>query len=152
MYGGTLESTPLPWGWAEAHLEAGINFWIATTRPDGRPHVRPVWGVWLDGAFYFSTGSAAIRNLPTNPAISVQLEAGEAVVIIEGRAAELDDRAMLVRAVEAYNVKYHWDMDPDAIPGPFLEVRPDVVYGWLVDGTGRDGGSLFHGTNTKWTF
>ena len=33
-------------------------------RSDGRPHTRPVWGVWLDGAFWFSTGSLADRESP----------------------------------------------------------------------------------------
>ena len=40
-------------------LTAAPNYWISTTRLDSRPHARPVWGVWLDGAFYFSTGSLA---------------------------------------------------------------------------------------------
>ena len=40
----------LPWAEAERRLTASHDFWCATVRPDGRPHVMPVWGVWLDGA------------------------------------------------------------------------------------------------------
>ncbi len=39
----------LPWSWARSRLEHSRNYWVATTWPDGRPHVMPVWGVWQDG-------------------------------------------------------------------------------------------------------
>ena len=45
----------LPWSWAEQQLVTARTYWIATTRPDGRPHCRPVWGVWLPDGFWFST-------------------------------------------------------------------------------------------------
>jgi Pyridoxamine 5'-phosphate oxidase/Protein of unknown function (DUF5131) len=72
----------LPWAWAEQRLVAARNYWIATTRPDGRPHTRPVWGVWLPDGFWFSTGSLARHNLLTNPQIAVHLESGDQVVIV----------------------------------------------------------------------
>ena len=31
------------------------NYWVATVGDDGRPHVMPVWGLWLEGLVYFST-------------------------------------------------------------------------------------------------
>ena len=43
-----LESTPdettglKPWGWAVERLEKSHNYWIATTRPDGGPHLMVV--------------------------------------------------------------------------------------------------------------
>jgi hypothetical protein len=39
--------------------DAGISptQWLATVRPDGRPHVMPVWAIWVDDAFYFVTGT-----------------------------------------------------------------------------------------------
>ena len=55
----------LLWSWAEQRLVDARNYWIATTRPDGRPHCRPVWGVWLPDGFWFSTGSLARHNLAT---------------------------------------------------------------------------------------
>src|SRR5207302_7821785 len=86
MFGGHLEPVRLPWKWATERLSRARNYWIATTRQDGQPHSRPVWGVWLDDAFYFSTGSLAAQNLAANPAITVHLESGSEVVIIEGAA------------------------------------------------------------------
>jgi hypothetical protein len=53
----------LPWSWAQQRLETARTYWIATTRPDSRPHCRPVWGVWLPDGFWFSTGSLARHNL-----------------------------------------------------------------------------------------
>ena len=35
----------LPWGFAEERMAAAQNYWVATVRPDGRPHLTPAWGV-----------------------------------------------------------------------------------------------------------
>jgi Pyridoxamine 5'-phosphate oxidase len=152
MFGGRLEPVLLPWAWATERLIDARNYWIATTRLDDRPHARPVWGVWLDDAFYFSTGSLAAESLPQRPEITVHLESGSEVVIVEGVAAVVGDRALVVRVVDLYNAKYHWDVDPDALPGPFYEVRPRVAFGWTSDATGLDGGAGFHGSATRWKF
>jgi hypothetical protein len=152
MFGGHLEPVLLPWAWAEHRLTVARNYWIASTRLDDRPHTRPVWGVWLDGAFFFSTGSLAAGHLSSRPEITVHLESGSDVVIIESRARVVEDRELIVRIVDAYNLKYRWDVDPDALPGPFYEVRPRVAFGWTSDESGRDAGAGFHGTATRWRF
>src|SRR6266487_5702436 len=91
MFGGYMGSAKLPWTWATERLNRARNYWIATTRPDGKPHSRPVWGVWLNNSFYFSTGSLAAQNLATRPIITVHLESGSEVVIIEGVAELVSD-------------------------------------------------------------
>lgn len=53
----TDEDGMLEWSWADARLSASRNYWVASTSPDGRPSVVPVWGVWVDGAVYFGTDS-----------------------------------------------------------------------------------------------
>ena len=40
----TSDAQLLPWAYAEQRLVAARNYWLATTRPDGRPHVSPAWG------------------------------------------------------------------------------------------------------------
>src|SRR5262249_53702742 len=50
----------LPWSHAEERLERSRNYWICTARPDGRPHSIPVWGFWIEDAFYF--GTARVRK------------------------------------------------------------------------------------------
>ncbi len=81
----------LPWTWAAKRLSASHNYWLATTRPDGRPHVMLVWGVWIDDAFYFSTDqrSRKSRNLAANPNCVVCPEGAGEAVILEGIAEEV---------------------------------------------------------------
>jgi general stress protein 26 len=95
-------------------LAAARNYWVCTTRPDRRPHAKPVWGIWLEGDFLFSTHPETVtaRNLTANPALVVHLESGEQVMIVEGTAKRLDDRALLARFGEAYEAKYDWPLSP----------------------------------------
>lgn len=152
MFGGHIEPVRLPWTWALERLTQARNYWIATTRPDGRPHSRPVWGIWLRTACYFSTGSLAASNILTNPAITLHLESGNEVVILEGVAAMVNTSELLQEIVKLYNQKYHENIDPDQLPGPFYAVAPQTAFGWLVDPSGLDGGAIFHGTATRWRF
>ena len=85
------EEGVLDWSWAEERLEQALNYWFATTRPDGRPHAMPAWAVWLDGTVYFegSPLTRRARNIAENPAVVVHLESGDDVVILEGEAHEV---------------------------------------------------------------
>jgi hypothetical protein len=76
----------LAWSTVEAKLRAATEFWLASTRPDGRPHVVPRWGVWFDGAFFYdgSPMTRHARNLAENPSCALHLESGADVVILEG--------------------------------------------------------------------
>jgi nitroimidazol reductase NimA-like FMN-containing flavoprotein (pyridoxamine 5'-phosphate oxidase superfamily) len=150
MPGGYLAPKLLAWPWAEQRLVRSRNYWVATATAAGAPHARPVWGVWLGERFYFSSGSRIRTHVEARPEVSVHLESGDECVIVEGTAASLvaPDRVALVTA--AYNEKYHWNLEPR--PDEFFEVRPRVVFGWLCDGSGRDGGALFSQTATRWRF
>jgi hypothetical protein len=147
---GYLAPKLLAWPWAEARLAGSRNYWVSTVSSDGTPHARPVWGVWLDGCFYFSSGSRIRTHLERRPAVSMNLESGDECLILEGVATPLQDPASTRRVAAAYNEKYHWNLEPE--PGEFFEVRPRVVFGWLCDGSGRDGGALFSQTATRWRF
>ena len=78
----------LPWSAIEERLVAAHHYWMATTRPDGSPHLVPRWGVWHDGRFFYdgSPQTRHARNLEANPACSMSLESGTEVVIIEGES------------------------------------------------------------------
>ncbi len=152
MFGSYAGSAELPWSWATALLKEARNYWIVTTRPDGRPHSRPVWGVWLDTAFYFSTGSLAAQNLAARPAITVHLESGNEVVIIEGVAETVGDFSLVERVVSLYNEKYNWDVDPKQLPGPFYAVRPRVAFGWHFEESEINPESSALGNATRWRF
>lgn len=123
---------------------------MVSVRPDGRPHSRPVWGVWLDDALYFDTGSQIGLNLLARPDVTVHLESGDQVVIIEGTAERVIDPAVQQRFLDVYNPKYNSALAEP--PGAVFAVRPRVAFGWLSDPTGRDGGAIYGSTGTRWDF
>ncbi|MCC6857905.1 MAG: pyridoxamine 5'-phosphate oxidase family protein [Bryobacterales bacterium] len=121
----------LPWSYVDQRMSASRNYWIATTRPGGRPHAMPVWGVWLDGRLYFSTDHDSLksRNLRGNPAVAVHLESGDDVVILEG-AAQLAGGNDLTAFDDAYSAKYGIRV-VGAIPGAVVyAVTPTLVLAW----------------------
>lgn len=136
----------MPWDKVSERMESARNYWIGTTRPDGRPHAMPVWGLWLDGTFYFSTdrGARKARNLAANPHIAVHLESGDDVVILEGVADDVSDPALLARFADAYDAKYQFRPDTSDPAQVVYALRPSVAFAWLE--------SDFPGGATRWTF
>src|SRR3954453_1341207 len=69
----------LPWTWAEQRLKKSHNYWISTVKPDGSPHSMVIWGLWIDNAFFFSTGAKSRkgRNLAQNPRCVIATEKAE---------------------------------------------------------------------------
>ncbi len=118
----------LPWTWAEERISRSHNCWLTSVRPDGKPHTMVIWGIWLDGAYYFSTGATTrkARNLQQNPNCVVCNENGEEAVIVEGVARKLDDDKIPQQAYTDYKAKYGWELDPKR--GPVYEVRPTFVF------------------------
>lgn len=141
---------PLPWRWAAERLTRARNYWLVTTRPDGRPRSRPVWGVWLDGTFYFDSGSS-VQILAANPNVEVHLESGDEVVILEGTVEPVADPDARARFLEVFNPKYRWNWEPPAPPALYA-LRPRKALGWVSDPSGEDWGAIFGATGTRWTF
>ena len=151
LFGETATSALLPWSWAAERLTGARNYWVATVQPDGRPHCRPLWAVWLEDGLWFTTGSRqAVRGLRSNPNVSVNLEDGTEALILEGVAEQVTTLADLHRFVAAYNAKYDHTAvvdggeiaDAEGPIGPAYRARPRVVFGWQSDM--RD--------PTRWTF
>jgi hypothetical protein len=114
-------------------LESSRNVWVSTVRPNGRPHVAPVWFVYVDDRIWIGTGrsSVRVRNLGDNPAASVALEDGDAPVVAEGTVV-LHDVERPGTVVDAFRSKYSWDItievDDDVGELILLEFRP---HRWL---------------------
>jgi hypothetical protein len=91
----------------------------------------PVWGVWLDDAFFFSTArkSRKGQNLAANPACTITNDDGAEAVIIDGLATQLSDAAVLKRVAAAYKKKYK--MDPRSMGEPIFRVQPSRVFGFV---------------------
>jgi hypothetical protein len=111
-------SQPIPWSRALDQLEAGTagpSYWLATNRPDGRPHVAAVGGLWVDGKIYFTSGAAArkTRNLSANPNCAVSISMPGLDLVIEGQAARVTDQATLVRLAERFAAQ-GWPATVDA--------------------------------------
>jgi len=79
----------------------------------------------------------------------VNLESGDEVVIIEGRAAPMSTESVAFW-VAAYKEKYHWDM-PASTDGVFA-VTPVRILAWICDSSGDDAGVLFSNSATEWRF
>lgn len=129
----TVDATAdLSWDRARERLEGARNYWVCSAG-SGRPHTMPVWGLWLEDAFYFSTARASRkgRNLAANPAVSVHLESGDDVVILEGMAEVVEDPATLQRFVDAYDAKYQFRPDTSDAANAVYVLRPRVAFTWL---------------------
>lgn len=135
----------LPWIWAERRLTKSHNYWLITTRPNGAPHAMPVWGVWVNSVFVFSTGreSRKARNLTANSNCVVCNELSKEAVIVEGIASEVIDPAQIKAFGRPYSRKYRpWKLDPNM--GPIFMVRPRTVFAMYE--------KKFANAATKWKF
>jgi hypothetical protein len=134
----------LPWRWAELRLKKSHNYWISTARPDGTPHLMVVWGLWLNGAFYFSSGaqSRKAQNLAHNPHCVIGTEMAHEAVIMEGEAKLVEGTAK-PSIFKPYEKKYNFDMT-EFTAEPIYQVRPKVVFG-LAE-------KKFPKSATRWTF
>ena len=113
------EAGPTPWPEVERALERAELYWLTTVRADGRPHVTPLIGLYLDGAPHFCTGlrEQKHRNLEHSP--QVVLTTGTNTwakgldVVVEGAVARVSDSAALQRIADAYEAKYGsvWHFD-----------------------------------------
>ena len=94
----------------DERLRADTIIWLATVRPDGRPHLVPVWFFW-DGetiTIYSQPNVQKLRNIQQNPNVTLALETvdeGEDVVIVEGKAELLGKPTQTMNA-PAYVEKY----------------------------------------------
>ncbi|MEO6458138.1 MAG: pyridoxamine 5'-phosphate oxidase family protein, partial [Chloroflexia bacterium] len=94
---------------ADERLRNDLMIWLGTVRPDGRPHLVPVWFLW-DGEriLIFSKDDQKIRNLGSNKRVMLALDdtkGGDDVVMVEGEAT-LPERGGVTPALPAYVEKY----------------------------------------------
>jgi hypothetical protein len=104
------DAAPIDWDEAGRLFAAERSYWVATNSDDGRPHVRPVLAVLVDGRIYSTTNPAARkgRNLTSRPSAALTARAPAMDIVIEGPIAWIDDPQRLRRIGEAYQDKYGW--------------------------------------------
>jgi nitroimidazol reductase NimA-like FMN-containing flavoprotein (pyridoxamine 5'-phosphate oxidase superfamily) len=150
-YGAPL----IPWEKVQKRLQEGFTqapktggpdrhtAWLATVRPDGRPHVMPLGILFVDGAFYFSAGpkTRKARNIASNPNCVLTIATNDFDFVVEGPALKVVDAAKLRRIADAY-AKQGWKPKvangaltaeysaPSAGPPPWhvYEVTPETIF------------------------
>ncbi len=154
------DAMPTAWSRGRAALAGADLYWLSTVRPDGRPHVAPLLGVWLAGALYFCTGpdERKAKNLAGNPhcILTTGCNTLDGLdLVLEGTAGIVADLTELGRVADTYELKYGphfaapggtWSGLGDAIRRaevPVYRVAPVTVFGFAKGGTY---------SQTRWAF
>ena len=110
-----------------APAQKGLNArttWLCTVNDDGSPHVTAVGAMWVDGTFWFQTGSRTRkgRNVAGDPRCSLAVSIRDADVVIEGHAVRVTEPAAVARVAKAW-ADQGWPAEPDesgsGITAPF---------------------------------
>jgi hypothetical protein len=142
----------LPEQWSRVRELLGdsyVTYWLATTGRDGRPHVRPILVVWVEGSLYFSARETTrkIKNLLVDLHCSISVEWEPLDLVVEGTAVKVRDEGRLKRVADAYASIYDWHVAvrdgafhdtggaPTAGPPPYdlYEVIPTTAFGFGLD-------------------
>jgi len=129
----------------EAYLATPRHAIAAVIGSDGAIQLSPIWFLYADERFYFSTGlaSAKYRALRRDPRISLCIDAGHP----DARAVSIRGRAELIADSSPETEKLHWQivrryhesdrdaerwMQSSAAEGPsaLVVVTPERIIGW----------------------
>ncbi len=112
-------------------LETAENIWFGSVRPDGRPHLAPVWFAWNGRKLYICIEERSIkgRNVASNPQVVLALEDGLNPVICEGKAVPLAG-PLPPDIVAIFRKKYNWDISADGQYNQLLEITPSKWLAW----------------------
>ena len=143
------ESTTTSWEMARERLanpEQPRTSWLATTRPDGRPHLMPVIAIWIDGALHVVAGDGTrkARNIAADGRCVIAMTSTTLPsldIVVEGRADPITDHDA-VRHVAEFLSGNNWPLEvegdkvsgphaPTAGPPPYTLYRivPSTVFG-----------------------
>ena len=142
---------PVSWAEVSRRLETARNYWICTATPERGPHAMPVWGVWVDGRLWFSTGARTVkaRDLAADPRVAVHLESASDLVTLRGTAAPVPAGGRPAEVEAAYAAKYAMPRsgEPASITmddSPVFAVVPRIGHSWFEP--------VFAETMTRWRF
>lgn len=95
---------PAAWSDALDRLDGSGTYWLATVRPDGRPHLVPVPAVWVGGTVHFCAGpgTGKVRNLTHSPDCAISVGGDGLDLVVEGQAVQVTDEPALRAVAEAY--------------------------------------------------
>lgn len=114
-----------------AQLEREAIIWFGCVRPDGRPHLTPVWFVYHRSRIYVGIDPKGIKshNIQKNPKVSLALEDGAHPLICEGTAAALES-PYPDGLSGGFLAKYDWDITDEKQYHQIVEVVPEKWLSW----------------------
>lgn len=114
-----------------SRLKKEKNLWIATVRPNTKPHLVPVWFIWDKINFYICISGKSVKyeNIVQNGAVSLSLEDGSAPVICEG-IAEVIERPWPEPVLLDFKRKYDWDIRTDKEYDALVRIHPINWLSW----------------------
>jgi Pyridoxamine 5'-phosphate oxidase len=133
-----------------ANPEPGGHSWLATVRPDGRPHLVPVLAFWMDGTLHFVAGEGTQkgRNLAADGRCVIGTESRglpSLDIVVEGRAEPLADEDDVRRVTELLKANgwplevrgngVHGPHSPTAGPPPYRIFRLEPITAFGQPGT-----------------
>ena len=107
---------PVDWDFVTGRLSTGVapapddgapnrrTTWLTTINEDGSPHLTAIGALWVDGSFWFQTGTGTRkgRNVARDPRCSIAVSVSEADVVLEGDATRVIDQPTLTRIAKAW--------------------------------------------------
>jgi hypothetical protein len=111
--------------------------WYASVRPDGRPHIAPIWFVWVDNAAWLVTKASAVRaqNLAASDLASIAGPDTKSPFIMEGRSEHVAEVPEAVS--DAFFEKYEWKLGTDDPEYTFvIRFAPVKVLAWDTSAEG----------------
>ena len=106
-------------GWQQVSdaLASAELYWLTTVRDDGRPHITPLVGAWVDGALVFCTGPEEQKAQNLNHSTAVAVTTGVNTwndgldVVVEGNAQRVTGVDILTKLADVIREKYNGDSD-----------------------------------------
>jgi len=122
---------------AEELLRREELVYVATTIPDGSPHVAPVWFVYYKGKIYFETDKTTVKftNIQKKNKIALCFSGKEAY-LIEGKVRWWTEDKAPIPFRKLLWKKYRKDMDDSFITEKtyIFEVIPEKTMSWHYGG------------------
>jgi len=124
----------------DERLRTDLILWLSTVRPDGRPHLVPVWFLWEGSTILIFSipKNQKVYNLRQNNRVMVALDdtyEGDDVVSIEGTAELLNDPTV-TPLMPTYVAKYagelaEIEMSPEKMASEYtqaIRITPTKLY------------------------
>jgi Pyridoxamine 5'-phosphate oxidase len=140
----------MPWAEAEQRMRKGGWFWLASVRPNGAPHVMPLFAAWSGSSLFIASKNTTrkSRNLVADGRCVITTDTGDLHLIIEGVAARVVDVDTLHRGADAFRAIYDWptkvtgdQLDADygaptsgGPPYDVFQIVPHKAFGFPTDG------------------